>query len=62
MDSPADLRIQAAGWRLLAQFYGSGADALLETARYLDARARRLEQQAGAESDARPWPDVRKRA
>jgi hypothetical protein len=62
MDSPADLRIQAAGWRLLAQFYGSGAEALLETAHYLDARARRLEQPAQADPDGRPWPDVRKRA
>jgi hypothetical protein len=62
MDSPADLRIQAAGWRLLAQFYGSGAEALLETARYLDARARQLEGQARADPEERAWSGVRKRA
>jgi hypothetical protein len=62
MDSPADLRIQAAGWRLLAQFYGSGAEALLETAGYLDARASRLERQSRSDPDERPRRDVRKRA
>jgi len=57
MDTPADLRIQAAGWRLLAEFYGPGGQAMLETARFLDARADQIEV-----AETAPAPAVRKLA
>jgi hypothetical protein len=60
MDSPEDLRIQAAGWRMLAGFYGSGSEALLETARFLEAHAAELERRAQLEVEDQQ--DRRKRA
>jgi hypothetical protein len=58
MEDPADLRIQAAGWRILAGFYGQAGEALLETARMLESRADRVEHERAAETEERP----RKRA
>jgi hypothetical protein len=58
MEDPTDLRIQAGEWRILAAFYGRAGEALLETARMLEARADRLEGERAAEAAERP----RKRA
>jgi hypothetical protein len=62
MDDPADLRIQAAGWRLLATFYGSGSEALLETASFLETRAAELERRGAQPDRANARPLTRKSA
>lgn len=62
MDNPKDLRIQAAGWRLLATFYGSGSEALLETASFLEARAAEVERRGAQPNRVNAYPPTRKSA
>jgi hypothetical protein len=54
MEDPTDLRLQAAGWRILADFYGPAGEALLETARMLEARADQLERERAPRSAPQP--------